>query len=118
MSSTLLLPSRRFKKKAKGINIREASLPNALIDATRSIDQLTDSTISKKSNTGHTSIGLKVMSCLRTASTDNNTKNITEMLLYPFPMGIVIATSDNKKTKSFLPGDRPILFSKAFLEKL
>jgi len=67
---------------------------------------------------GNSSTGLKEISCLRTESTDNSTKNIIEILLYTLPMGMVIATSDNKNTKSFLPGDRPILFSNAFLEKL
>ena len=96
----------------------EASLPSAFIDALQFTDHSTEAIINKNNSTGHNNTDLKETSCPRTDSTDNSTKNIIAILLYTLPMGIVMATSDNKNTKSFLPGDRPILFSKAFLEKL
>lgn len=51
-------------------------------------------------------------------SSEYRTNNTIAMLLYAYPNGRVMSTADMKKTNSFLPGESPILFSKASLEKL
>jgi len=46
------------------------------------------------------------------------TNNITATLLYTYPMGMVSAVIEIKNIRRRLPGVKPILLSKAFLEKL
>ena len=57
-------------------------------------------------------------SCLRAESSEHTTNNITATLLYAYPMGMVSTVMDIRNIRSRLPGAKPILFSKAFLEKL
>lgn len=93
-------------------------MPSAFTDSLAFIDHVADSTISKNSATGNAIESLMEISCLRTDRMEQATNNITATLLYTYPMGMVSAVIEIKNIRRRLPGVKPILLSKAFLEKL